>query len=72
MAEAGFINDPRCKDALNLLESKRLLDGSFPLEAIYHNKNSSKVDWGGISNKKSNKYVTREALFVFKKAGRLS
>ena len=32
MAELGRIGDPRCADALALLESKRLADGGFPLE----------------------------------------
>lgn len=32
MAEAGRIGDPRCADALRLLESKRLGDLGFPLE----------------------------------------
>ena len=35
MAEAGFIGDPRCKSALDLLESKRLPDGGFPAEETY-------------------------------------
>lgn len=30
MAEAGFILDPRCREALDLLETKRLPDGGFP------------------------------------------
>lgn len=71
MAEAGYINDPRCKDALDLLESKRLPDGGFPAEAKYYNNNSSKVDWGGVDKKKSNEFVTKDALFVLKKSGRL-
>ena len=32
MSELGRIGDPRCVDALALLESKRLADGGFPLE----------------------------------------
>ena len=32
MAEAGFIGDPRCTAALDLLESKRLPEGGFPAE----------------------------------------
>jgi hypothetical protein len=32
MAESGRLGDPRCADALALLESKRLTDGGFPLE----------------------------------------
>ena len=36
MAEAGFISDPRCQEALDLLEAKRLPDGGFPAEARYY------------------------------------
>ena len=35
MAEAGFLSDPRCLPALDLLESKRLPDGGFPAEETY-------------------------------------
>jgi len=36
MAEAGFIGDARCHDALDLLESRRLPDGGFPAEKKYY------------------------------------
>ncbi len=32
MAEMGLVRDRRCRDALDLLESKRLADGTFPVE----------------------------------------
>jgi hypothetical protein len=32
MTEIGKVADPRCSDALDLLESKRLADGKFPVE----------------------------------------
>ena len=32
MTEMGVVRDRRCQDALNLLEQKRLADGSFPAE----------------------------------------
>ena len=78
MAEAGFIKDKRCKDALDILESKRLPDGGFPAEARFYrvsNKPSSgcsRVDWGGTSKKRMNEFITADALFVLKKAGRLN
>jgi hypothetical protein len=78
MAEAGFIGDPRCAEALNLLESKRLPDGGFPAEAKYYqvgpkSKNGvSLVDWGGISKRSMNEFVTVDALGVLVAAGRLS
>ena len=72
MAEAGFISDPRCKDALNLLESKRLSDGGFPAEKVNYTVNSSLVDWGQANKMKSNQFVTKDALYVLKEAGRLN
>lgn len=77
MAETGFIKDKRCKDALDLLESKRLPDGGFPAEEKYYRVSEkarsgrSLVDWGGISKRKMNEFVTADALFVSKEAGRL-
>jgi hypothetical protein len=77
MAEAGFIMDPRCQEALELLESKRLPDGGFPAEGKYyrvdHNKlaGHSRVDWGGTSKTHANMFVTLDAMFVLNKSGRL-
>jgi hypothetical protein len=77
MAEAGFIRDKRCKDALDLLESKRLPDGGFPAEGKYYRVSEkakagcSLVDWGGVSLKKMNEFATEDALFVLKEAGRI-
>jgi hypothetical protein len=77
MAEAGFITDPRCKDALDLLESKRLPDGGFPAEETYSRPTRPQlagympVSWGGRSTKKMNPFVTADALSVLKEAGRI-
>ncbi|MCP4582139.1 MAG: hypothetical protein GY839_11025 [candidate division Zixibacteria bacterium] len=78
MAEAGFIDDSRCDDALYLLESKQLPDGGFPAEEkLYRAIRSvrpsrcSLVDWGGARRKHSNEFVTVDALFVLKQAGRI-
>jgi hypothetical protein len=76
LAEAGFINDKRCKDALDLLESKRLPDGGFPAEAKYYRvspkakSGRSLVDWGGVNKKHMNEFITADGLYVLKKAGR--
>lgn len=76
MAEAGFIGDKRCYDALELLESKRLSDGGFPSEGKYYRVTDKKttgrslVDWGGTSKKRMNEFVTADALYVLKKSGR--
>ncbi|MDQ1327774.1 MAG: hypothetical protein QG641_1057 [Candidatus Poribacteria bacterium] len=82
MAEAGFINDERCNDALDLLESKRIPDGGFPAEKKYYQtidkskpgrrkSGSSLVDWGYTGSKKCNEFVTADALYVLKESGRL-
>ena len=77
MAEAGLLGDPRCKDALDLLESKRLPDGGFPAEETYARTNRpqlsgySPVSWGGTSKKTLNPFVTADALYVLRIAGRL-
>jgi hypothetical protein len=77
MVEAGFILDPRCGEALDLLESKRLPDGGWPAEQKYYRltgqplNSRSLVDWGGVSSRRSNPFVTADALFVLKAAGRL-
>jgi hypothetical protein len=76
MAEAGFIDDKRCGDALDLLESKRLPDGGFPAEGKYYRvtekktSNRSLVDWGGIGRRRTNEFVTIDAYCVLKAAGR--
>jgi len=78
MAEAGFIGDPRCQPALDLLESRRLPDGGFPADSTYYHltrpeiSNYSPVSWGGISKKKANPFVTVDALAVLRAAGRSS
>lgn len=77
MAEVGFISDPRCKSALDLLESKCLPDGGFPAEESYSRPTNPglsgymPVHWGGTSTKKMNPFVTADALYVLRVAGRL-
>lgn len=77
ITEAGFIHDKRCNDALDLLESKRLDDGGFPAEGKYYKVTEKKisgkslVDWGPVSEKRMNPFVTVDALYVLKEAGRI-
>jgi hypothetical protein len=77
IAEAGFIGDERCADALELLESKRLPDGGFPAEAKYYHLSQrqrsgwSLVDWGSTSTVRMNEFVTADALSVLKAAERI-
>jgi hypothetical protein len=76
MAEAGFISDKRCAAALDLLESKILPDSGFPAEESYARPSRpalsgySPVVWGGTSRKKMNLFITADALFVLRMAGR--
>jgi hypothetical protein len=79
MAEAGFISDPRCADALDLLESKRLPEGGFPAEGRHYrvvespqSAGASLVDWGGTSRRRMNEFVTVAVYSVLRAAGRLS
>lgn len=78
MAETGFLDDPRCQPALDLLEGLRLPDGGFPAVEKYYRLSKpeisgySDVNWDGISKKRSNPYVTTDALIVLQKAGRIT
>lgn len=77
MAEGGFVRDPRCAEALDLLEAKRLPDGGFAAEGKYWATGAaprstwSTVSWGPASARRMNEYVTIDALQVLKAAGRL-
>ena len=76
MAEAGFISDPRCQEALDLLESRRLPGDGFPAEESFSRltrpqlSGYSPVAWGGRTTKKMNPFVTADALYVLRMAGR--
>lgn len=81
LAEIRLVRDPRCSDALDWLEAKRLTDGGFPLEKKYFRpvksgepkpvSGSSPVGWGASSKSKSNDFVSAESLYVLAKAGRV-
>jgi hypothetical protein len=68
MAEIGRIGDVRCADALDLLASKRLPGGGFPLETKTCRTSSvvvtrgSDADWGPAGKSAMNPLVTIEAL----------
>ena len=76
MAEAGFIADARCAEALDLLEAKRRRDGGWPLEQKVWKAVDSFVtrgtfyDWGPTGKSRSNPWVTAAARFVLEAAGR--
>ncbi len=77
IAEAGFIRDPRCGDALDLLEAKQLPDGGWAAEGKFYRtvkadgSGSELVDWGPVGKRRMNEWVTADALTVLKAAGRL-
>ncbi|CAN5383717.1 hypothetical protein BH09PLA1_BH09PLA1_23370 [soil metagenome] len=77
LAEMDLLGDTRCDEALNLLESKRLPDGSWPATRRCYSVSSKQkhgadfVDWGGTGSCKTNEWITADALFVLHRAGRL-
>jgi hypothetical protein len=71
MTELGLLADPRCADALDLLESMRLPDG-WPAHATYaRGATKDSVDWGGTSTRHANPWVTADATAVLRAAGRI-
>jgi hypothetical protein len=75
IAECGKVKDPRCEDALQLLESKQLPEGGFPAEQknYVRNKKSrySPVDWGEVKRGTMNEWVTIDALYILKEANKI-
>lgn len=77
MTEIGRIQNSRCKEALDLLESKRLLNGGYAADIKYYRVTEaeasgvSPVGWGPVGKTKMNEYVSVRALGVLKLAGRL-
>jgi hypothetical protein len=77
MAEVGMVNDPRCSDALDVLERKELPGGGWSAEKRYYKVandvelNAEYVDWGGTSQTRLNEWVTTDALYVLREAGRI-
>ena len=78
MAEMGLVHDTRCRDALDLLECKRLADGTFPVEWTNVKKadrietRGTYADWGILHKKKGSPFVTVDALYVLREAGRVT
>ena len=82
MAEMGTINDPRCADALDLLERKELPRGGWAAEGKFYKVSpkldtsgsfgsDSLVDWGGSGKNRMNEWITADALYVLRAAGRM-
>lgn len=76
MTEIGKVMDKRCDEALNILQSKQLPDGGFPLECKNCKTSDSEVtrgsfaDWGESGRKKTNQFITIYALYILKCAGK--
>jgi hypothetical protein len=77
LAEAGFVKDPRCAEALDWLESRQLPGGGFPADGKFYRiadtlekSNISLVDWDPARKQVMNAFVTADALFVLRAAGR--
>ncbi|MCK4275463.1 MAG: hypothetical protein KAX78_03050 [Phycisphaerae bacterium] len=81
IAETHRIADGRCREALDLLEAKRLSDGGFPAQTKRYTTGpaatarcvtgNSLVRWGVTSATQMNQFVTAEVLGVLAQAGRL-
>jgi hypothetical protein len=78
MVEVGRIRDPRCGPALDWLESRELANGGWPADATYFrysaewDRGADFVDWGSPSPRIRNPWVTTDALYVLREAGRLA
>lgn len=72
VAECGFSDDPRVEDALKLIQSKIFPNGVFSAERKFYmttpsaKSGKSLVDWGGVSKKQTNEWVTIECLYALK------
>jgi hypothetical protein len=78
MMRIGRLGDPRCAEALDLLEERRLPDGGWPAEKRYYavsprafRTNADYVSWGGTSRRRMNEWITVDALAVLRAAGRI-
>ncbi len=78
MAEVGRIDDPRCSEALDWLEARELPGGGWPADARFYRVSrgyeyaAEYVDWGAPSRTRANDWVTTDALYVLRAAGRLA
>jgi hypothetical protein len=78
MTRVGALSDPRCREALDWLEDRELPTGGWPLEARYFRFSKDFIpygdsfDWGRPRARTPNPWVTADALWVLREAGRLS
>jgi hypothetical protein len=77
LAEAGLLEDERCREALEWLASKELPGGGFPAEKKYYRvtdkagSGRSLVGWGVTSQQQMNEFVTADVLAVLTTARRV-
>lgn len=73
LSRADQVRDPRCAEALDLIERKRGADGCWRAEGFYWKPNGISnvevADWG---RRGANEMITLNALRVLKAAGRIS
>jgi hypothetical protein len=76
MAEMGLIGDPRCRKALDIMEAKQLPTGGWAADRRLYRVSArvetraDSVDWGGARRNATNEWVTADALYVLRAAGR--
>ncbi len=79
MAAVGRLGDPRCADALDYLESRRLPGGGWPAEGAFgqlrpttFQSRGEWVRWGPHGARTRNDWVSAQALTVLHEAGRFA
>jgi hypothetical protein len=82
MAEAGFLHDSRCADALDRLEQKALPGGGWTTDGRAYYRvgklgeppelNKDKVSWGKQKDSPFNEWVTVDALYILTEAKRVN
>ncbi len=78
LARAGYVKDPRCSEALDLLEAKFIPDQGWAMERrVFHHSRArgndfTSVYWEKETLGKANLLLTVDALEILKCAGRLS
>ena len=80
MMDVDALGDPRCADALDLVEKAELPEGGWPSGRRYYRtvpvsgdpagSNISRVGWGPHGRKQMNEWVTTDILAVLASAGR--
>jgi hypothetical protein len=77
MQEVGALQDPRCADALDLLEAMRLPDGGIAAQRSYYRVSKryatglAAVAWGMVSKTQSNDWLTARSVGILRQAGRI-